>query len=45
MADTSEPEQLKPLLQPYPAELVKGFRVGDAAKNWRNDYPELIQPI
>jgi putative SOS response-associated peptidase YedK len=43
--DIPEPEQLKPLLNPYPAELIVGLRVGDAAKNWRNDSPELIAPV
>jgi putative SOS response-associated peptidase YedK len=43
--DITEPEQLLPLLQPYPAALMEGWRVDDAAKNWRNDSPELIKPL
>jgi hypothetical protein len=23
---------------------MEGWRVGDAAKNWRNGYPDLIKP-
>jgi len=34
----------KPLLTPYSAEEMESWRVGDAAKNWRNDYAELIKP-
>ena len=37
--EITEPEQLFPLLQPYPAEEMEGWRVADAAKNYRNDYP------
>ena len=43
--DITEPEQLQPLLKPYPADRMEGWRVGDAAKNWRNDTPELIKPL
>ena len=43
--DLTEPEQLKPFLKPYPADLIEGWRVGDAIKNWRNDYRELIKPV
>jgi putative SOS response-associated peptidase YedK len=43
--DITEPEQLQPLLQPYPADKMEGWRVGDAAKNWRNASPDLIKPI
>jgi putative SOS response-associated peptidase YedK len=41
-----EPEQLLPLLKPYePADEMASWPVGDAAKNPRNDFPELIQAI
>ena len=43
--DITEPEQLQLLLEPYPAEKMEEWQVGDAARNSRNDYPELIQPI
>jgi putative SOS response-associated peptidase YedK len=43
--DITEPEQLLPLLKPYPAEKMEEWHVGDAARNPRNDYPELIKPV
>jgi putative SOS response-associated peptidase YedK len=43
--DITEPEHLLPLLQPFPAQEMESWRVGDAARNWRNDSPELIQPV
>jgi putative SOS response-associated peptidase YedK len=43
--DITEPEQLLPLLKPYPADKMEEWHVGDAARNPRNDYPELIQPL
>jgi putative SOS response-associated peptidase YedK len=43
--DITEPEQLLPLLKPYPAEEMEEWQVGDAARNPRNDYAELIKPV
>ena len=43
--DITEPEQLKPLLKPYPAEQMEGWRVSDPAKNRRNDSPELTAKV
>jgi putative SOS response-associated peptidase YedK len=43
--DLTEPEHLLPLLQPYPAAEMETWRVGDAAKNPKNDSEELIQPL
>ena len=43
--DNTEPEQLLPLLKPYPADKMEEWQVADSARNPRNDYPELIQPI
>jgi putative SOS response-associated peptidase YedK len=43
--DISEPAQLLPLLKSYPAEKMETWPVGDAARNVRNDYPELIKPM
>ena len=43
--DISEPAHLLPLLKSYPAEKMETWSVGDAARNVRNDYPELIKPI
>jgi putative SOS response-associated peptidase YedK len=42
--DLSEPEQLLPLLKSYPDEKMETWPVGEAARNPRNDYPELIKP-
>jgi putative SOS response-associated peptidase YedK len=42
--DTTEPTQLQGLLKPYPAEEMEEWQVGDAARSWKNDYPELIEP-
>jgi putative SOS response-associated peptidase YedK len=43
--DIVEPEQLLPLLKPYPASEMEEWQVGDAARNPRNDSPELIKPV
>jgi putative SOS response-associated peptidase YedK len=43
--DITESAQLLPFLKPYPANKMEEWHVGDAARNSRNDYPELIQPI
>src|ERR671915_859096 len=43
--DLTEPEHLLPLLKPYPAEDMETWRVGDGAKNPRNDTEELIKPL
>jgi putative SOS response-associated peptidase YedK len=43
--DSIEPERILPLLKPYPADKMEEWRVGDAARNPRNDSPELIQPL
>ncbi len=43
--DLTEPEHLLPLLKPYPAAHIESWRVGDGAKNSRNDNEELIKPI
>jgi putative SOS response-associated peptidase YedK len=43
--DTTDPGQLLPLLKPYPADLMEEWHVSDAARNPRNDTPELIQPV
>jgi putative SOS response-associated peptidase YedK len=43
--DIVEPEQLLPLLKPYPADKMEEWRVGDAARNPRNDNSELIKPV
>ena len=39
------PDHLLPLLKTYPAHEMEEWQVGDAARNPRNDYPELIKPV
>jgi putative SOS response-associated peptidase YedK len=43
--DIVEAERVLPLLKPYPADKMEEWRVGDAARNPRNDYPEIIKPV
>ena len=43
--DISGPAQLLPLLKPYPADKMETWPVGEAARNVRNDYSELIKPL
>ena len=43
--DIIEPDQLLPLLKPYPAGKMEEWHVSDEARNPRNDYPELIKPV
>jgi putative SOS response-associated peptidase YedK len=43
--DITEPEHLLPLLQPYPVDQMEEWQVGDAARNARNDSPELTKPL
>jgi putative SOS response-associated peptidase YedK len=44
-SDITEPEQLLPLLKLYPADQMEEWQVGDAARNPRNDSPDLIKPL
>jgi putative SOS response-associated peptidase YedK len=42
----TKPEHLLPLLKLYePASDMEMWSVGDAARNPRNDFPELLNPI
>jgi putative SOS response-associated peptidase YedK len=43
--DIVEPERLLPLLKSYPANKMEEWRVGDAARNPRNDSPEIINSL
>jgi putative SOS response-associated peptidase YedK len=43
--DITEPAQLSPLLKPYPADKMEEWQVGDAARNPKNDYPDIIKPV
>jgi putative SOS response-associated peptidase YedK len=43
--DLTEPEHIVPMLRPYPSGKMEYWRVPDAAKNPRNDYPDVIKPV
>jgi putative SOS response-associated peptidase YedK len=40
-----EPERIQAFLKPYPVGEMEEWRVGDRAKNPKNDSPELIKPM
>jgi putative SOS response-associated peptidase YedK len=42
--DIVEVERLAKMLKPYPSESMEEWRVGDAARNPKNDSPEVIKP-
>jgi putative SOS response-associated peptidase YedK len=43
--ETAEPEHLKGLLAPYPAEDMKMWPVSTRVGNVRNNDPSLVEPI
>jgi putative SOS response-associated peptidase YedK len=43
--DVTEPEHVMPLLKPYPPEMMESWRAPDAARNPRNDTPDVIKPV
>ncbi|HYT43259.1 MAG TPA: SOS response-associated peptidase [Methylomirabilota bacterium] len=43
--DITEPKELFPLLTQYPAKDMEEWEVGAEARNPRNDYPELLEPV
>jgi putative SOS response-associated peptidase YedK len=43
--DLVETERLLQMLKPYPADKMEVWKVGDEARNPRNDYAELIRPL
>jgi putative SOS response-associated peptidase YedK len=43
--DTVDPEHLLPLLKSFPEDMMEEWSVGDEARNPRNDYPDLLNPI
>jgi hypothetical protein len=43
--DFTEPEQIMPLLKMSLPDHMEFWRVADEAKNPRNDYPEIINPV
>jgi putative SOS response-associated peptidase YedK len=42
--DLVEVERIAKMLKPYPSERMEEWRVGDEARNPKNDYPEVIKP-
>jgi putative SOS response-associated peptidase YedK len=42
--ETTDPEKLKPLYQPYPADLMEMWPVSSMVNSPRNDSPECITP-
>ena len=40
-----DPEKLKPLYQPYPADLIEMYPVSPLVNSPRNDSPEFIEPL
>jgi putative SOS response-associated peptidase YedK len=43
--DIVEADQLRPLLKPFPDDKMEEWEVGVEARNPRNDYPEVIEPL
>ena len=43
--DIVEPERIQAFLKPFPAGEMEEWRVGERAKNPKNDSPELIKPL
>ncbi|HET8687078.1 MAG TPA: SOS response-associated peptidase [Methanosarcina sp.] len=43
--DIDEASQLLPLLKPFPDDKLEEWEVGAKARNPRNDYPEVIEPL
>lgn len=43
--DINEASQLLPLLKTFPDDELEEWEVGVAARNSRNDYPEVIEPV
>jgi putative SOS response-associated peptidase YedK len=43
--DFTEPEQIMPMLKTSSPDQMESWHVADAAKNPKNDYPELLSPI
>ena len=41
----TKPEDLQPLLKPYPAAAMEMYAVSPMVNSWRNDTPECIKPI
>ena len=43
--DFTEPEQIMPMLKTSSPDQMESWHVADEAKNPRNDYPEIINPV
>ena len=43
--DFSEPEQIMPMLKTSTPDQMEAWHVADEARNPRNDYPEIINPV
>jgi putative SOS response-associated peptidase YedK len=43
--DIDEASQLRPLLKSFPDDKLEEWEVGAKARNPRNDYPEVIEPL
>lgn len=43
--DIDETDKLRPLLKPFPDNKMEEWQVGAEARNPRNDYPEVIEPL
>jgi putative SOS response-associated peptidase YedK len=41
----ASPKELLALLQPYPAERMRAYKIGPAVGNVRNDEPGLLEPL
>jgi putative SOS response-associated peptidase YedK len=37
--------RISQMLKPYPSERMEEWRVEDAARNPKNDYPEVMKPM
>jgi putative SOS response-associated peptidase YedK len=44
-SDLTDPEDLMPFLQPFPAELMEAYPVGSLVGSPRNDNAHLISPV
>jgi putative SOS response-associated peptidase YedK len=43
--DITEPALLLPLLKQYPPDQMEEWQVGESARNYKNDNPDLIKPV
>ena len=43
--DFTEPEQIMPMLKTSSPDQMESWHVADEAKNPKNDYPEIINPV